>query len=207
MRESAESEFGGPPPEPLLCPADQMRGVEIDNLRDLAKYTADLAVALDGQYAYSPAIVQCCNRIVLNGLYASAGTFREHFVSVDAFVPPDHRLVATLVQDMCGTANGLIHDPFYAAAYLLWRVNWIHPFREGNGRTARELSLLALQVAYPQESPRIWNRVVGKMGERRGDYYDALKAADRLCSEEHERCAWPVEQLLHDLYIAALGDP
>jgi len=35
-------------------------------------------------------------------------------------------------------------DPITLAAYVLWRINWIHPFIQGNGRTARALSYFAL---------------------------------------------------------------
>jgi choline-glycine betaine transporter len=33
--------------------------------------------------------------------------------------------------------NWYIWTPTELAAYTLWRMNWIHPFTEGNGRTAR----------------------------------------------------------------------
>ncbi|MFX9016038.1 Fic family protein, partial [Acinetobacter baumannii] len=28
-------------------------------------------------------------------------------------------------------------DALDATAFALWRINWIHPFKNGNGRTAR----------------------------------------------------------------------
>jgi Fic family protein len=34
--------------------------------------------------------------------------------------------------------------PIEAAAYALWRLNWIHPFVQGNGRTARALAYFIL---------------------------------------------------------------
>ncbi len=30
----------------------------------------------------------------------------------------------------------IMTDPTTLAAYTLWRINWIHPFIEGNGRTS-----------------------------------------------------------------------
>jgi Fic family protein len=35
-------------------------------------------------------------------------------------------------------------EPIQAAAYALWRLNWIHPFIQGNGRSARALSYYVL---------------------------------------------------------------
>jgi hypothetical protein len=36
--------------------------------------------------------------------------------------------------------NWVTKDPLHLSAYVLWRINWIHPFADGNGRTARMLS-------------------------------------------------------------------
>jgi len=33
-------------------------------------------------------------------------------------------------------------SPLHLAAYTLWRMNWIHPFVDGNGRTSRAVSYL-----------------------------------------------------------------
>ena len=35
-------------------------------------------------------------------------------------------------------------DPLQLAAFVLWRMNWIHPFVQGNGRTARAFSYYLL---------------------------------------------------------------
>ena len=35
-------------------------------------------------------------------------------------------------------------EPFWLAAYVLWRLNRIHPFINGNGRTARAACLFVL---------------------------------------------------------------
>ena len=35
-------------------------------------------------------------------------------------------------------------DPYLLAAYVLWRLVWIHPFEDANGRTARALAYLVI---------------------------------------------------------------
>ena len=35
-------------------------------------------------------------------------------------------------------------DALDVAAFALWRINWIHPFKNGNGRTARSFSYTCL---------------------------------------------------------------
>jgi hypothetical protein len=44
-------------------------------------------------------------------------------------------------------------DPIFLAAYTLWRICWIHPFEDGNGRTARALSYVILSRRLGLELP------------------------------------------------------
>jgi Fic family protein len=37
-------------------------------------------------------------------------------------------------------------DSLHIAAYVLWKISWIHPFMEGNGRTARAAMYYALSI-------------------------------------------------------------
>lgn len=37
-----------------------------------------------------------------------------------------------------------VHDPVLLATFTLWRINFIHPYLDGNGRTARAASYLVL---------------------------------------------------------------
>jgi Fic family protein len=59
----------------------------------------------------------------------------------------------------------------------MWRINWIHPFAGGNGRTSRATSYLALCVRLGYRLPgtvTIPEQIVAK----RQPYYEALDAAD-----------------------------
>jgi Fic family protein len=63
------------------------------------------------------------------------------------------------------------------AAYALWRLNWIHPFVEGNGRTARAACyyLICLKHGMLLPGKKI---VPERIRENRDPYYAALEAAD-----------------------------
>ncbi len=63
------------------------------------------------------------------------------------------------------------------AAYILWRINWIQPFEEGNGRTARAASLMALCLKYSMWLPGK-NIIPKQIRDNRTPYYNALHAAD-----------------------------
>jgi len=59
----------------------------------------------------------------------------------------------------------------------LWRLNWIHPFIEGNGRTARAACYYLLCVKHGAILPG--RKIVPeRIRENREPYYAALKSAD-----------------------------
>lgn len=63
--------------------------------------------------------------------------------------PVGAHLVPELVEDMCDYVNDHWDEstPIHLAAYLMWRLNWIHPFADGNGRTSRIISYWCSQFA------------------------------------------------------------
>lgn len=72
---------------------------------------------------------------------------------------------------------GIIDHPTMLPAYALWRLNWIHPFIEGNGRTARAACyyLICLRQGRLLTGRKI---VPERIRENREPYYAALQAAD-----------------------------
>jgi Fic family protein len=71
-----------------------------------------------------------------------------------------------------------MEHPTILPAYALWRLNWIHPFVEGNGRTARAACyyLICMKQGRLLGGKKI---VPERIRENRRPYYDALKAADQ----------------------------
>jgi Fic family protein len=74
--------------------------------------------------------------------------------------------------------NWYLLSPTQLAAYGLWRLNWVHPFIEGNGRTARATSYYLLCARYGAllGGKKI---VPERIRENRPPYVAALRAADR----------------------------
>jgi Fic family protein len=59
----------------------------------------------------------------------------------------------------------------------MWRLNWIHPFADGNGRTSRIVSYVVLSIragSFLPGTPTIPDQIV----DNRKPYFDALDAAD-----------------------------
>lgn len=115
------------------------------------------------------------------------GRYREEPIYVGNHIPPHYNQVGHLM-DRC---ISLIHenwtafsDPVTLPAYVLWRMNWIHPFVEGNGRTARAACyyLLCLKQGALLPGTKI---VPERIRENREPYYAALKSADVAWENGH----------------------
>jgi Fic family protein len=135
-----------------------------------------------GTYSLTPIVIRHFQSIVVKDIYACAGGYRtpdqkviiqgsEHSVPIAIEVP-------ALVQEMCNYVNtGTDKTPIHHAAYVLWRVNWIHPFAGGNGRTARAASYLVLCAKLGFWLPGT-KTIAQHIEEDRKPYYDALRAGD-----------------------------
>jgi Fic/DOC family len=92
--------------------------------------------------------------------------------------------VPQLVDEMCDHVNQHWHQSgIYLAAYLLWRVNWIHPFSDGNGRTARAIAYLVLCAKLRQRLPGDRTIPDDFISGNKAPYYAGLEAADEAWSK------------------------
>jgi len=143
---------------------------------------------LDGRpFKLRPSIILGLNRCAIEGLDSYAGSFRPGGVTIFKSVhqPPDAHLVPELVDDLCDYINDSwsTNSSIHLAAMIMWRMNWIHPFTDGNGRTSRAVSYLVLCVhagVLLAGSPTVTELIV----ENRQPYYEALEAADREYSRD-----------------------
>ena len=120
--------------------------------------------------------------LAVNQIYRCAGYFRDGPVFLDgaAHQPPDHSEVDGLTKDMCDYINEHSGDrsATHLAAYAMWRVNWIHPFFGGNGRSARAFSYLVLCLRLGFTLPAAEKNIPELIVENRDPYYLALREAD-----------------------------
>jgi Fic family protein len=78
----------------------------------------------------------------------------------------------------------IIKSPTTLAAYALWRLNWVHPFIEGNGRTARAACYYLICMRQGRLLPG--SKIVPeRIRENREPYYAALKKADEAWEAGH----------------------
>jgi Fic family protein len=119
-------------------------------------------------------------RIALKGLSGYAGVFRPAGVGIggSSHKPVEAHLVPTRVEEMCDyVTENWSKPPIHLTAYVLWRLNWIHPFTDGNGRTARAVAYLVLCVRLGYRLPGT-TTIPELIAADKDPYYAALEAAD-----------------------------
>jgi len=134
-----------------------------------------------GIEAFDKYMLWSLNAAAVSNIAQFGGRFREQPIYVGDHIPPHFEKVPTLV-DQC---LSLVHEtwtidkhPTILPAYVLWRLNWIHPFIEGNGRTARAASYLLICLRQGRLLPG--KKIVPeRIQEDRQPYYAALQGADR----------------------------
>jgi Fic family protein len=138
--------------------------------------------ALDrGSFKLRPSLILSLQREALAGISSYAGNYRPGGVAIEGskHEPVGAHLVPELIEEMCDYVNDHWNEstPLHPAAYLMWRLNWIHPFADGNGRTSRIISYVVLSIragAVLPGTPTIPDQIV----DNRSPYFEALDAAD-----------------------------
>jgi Fic family protein len=128
-------------------------------------------------------------KIAVDSIERYPGQWRTGPAGIEksAHTPPNAHLVPFLVQEMCDYVNDNFHEKtaFHLSAYVMWRLNWIHPFADGNGRTSRVVSYIVLSVALKTllpGSPSIPQQIQAD----RTAYFQALEHADNAYAATRE---------------------
>ena len=108
-----------------------------------------ITAAIDSNQPWvSESLIKAINFHAIVALHPEAGHYRQMDVQAGTSVfPPPYR-VRPLLEDCVNFINRHWADwsTTSLAAYALWRINNIHPFRNGNGRTARAVCYFILCV-------------------------------------------------------------
>jgi len=136
----------------------------------------------DRKFRMRPSYLLHLHRIALRGISSFAGNWRPAGIEIQGsrHQPIGAHLVPGVIEEMCDYVNDNWENcsPIHLAAYALWRLNWIHPFTDGNGRTARAFSylLLCLRLGYRVPGRRT---IPEQIASDKTPYYRALEAADK----------------------------
>ena len=165
------------------------------------------ALAVDRPFL-SQTVVKAINHHAIACLHSCAGEYRPCPVKVGEYTPPEHYRIPDLMHDFVNTVNRVweLSEPLRLAAYVLWRLNWIHPFINGNGRTARAASyfVLCLKTGAWPGTATILPELLRKP-ENKDRYVAALRAADGP-SEDGKPNLDPMTSLLERLLNEQLAN-
>ncbi|MEQ1717137.1 MAG: Fic family protein, partial [Hyphomicrobium sp.] len=148
-------------------------------------------------------------------LLNSPGEFRKEYVDLRApngtvvYVPPDWVEVEKCVDEFFVElkdiwVNG---DALDVAAFALWRLNWIHPFKNGNGRTARSFAYACLCARLGVILPGT-TTIIDQIMMTRDVYEACLRDADAAAERAGGRNLKPMRTYLDNLLqiqIASIG--
>ena len=197
----------GPTRLALYRTAEEKRELEVRNGAIQFLAVLHLISEWKPQSKLTPAVVLELQRLAINQIYSCAGFLRNAAVRIAgvSHVPPDHGDVERLVGEMCDYVNNHWDAPaLHLASYLMWRVNWIHPFFGGNGRTARALAYLVLcaRLGFPLPGTKT---IPDLIVEDRQPYYQALRSADEAWEDRMVDVSM-MESLMSSLLARQLAD-
>ncbi|MEX3016388.1 Fic family protein [Gymnodinialimonas hymeniacidonis] len=121
------------------------------------------------------------HRKAMDGIDQYAGNFRPANVAIRGSVhqPISGDDVPRYVEEMLEyiADHWESKTATHLSSYAMWRLNWIHPFADGNGRTSRMLSYMVLcgRLGYVLPGTKT---IPEQISENKQPYYNALEAAD-----------------------------
>lgn len=157
------------------------RALEVSNGNRQYDFLRSIVVASIeiGRPFLSQHVLKALNFQAITCLHTNPGEYRPCPVYVGDYHPPQHFRVPALMDDFVNMVNLNWEktDAVVLASYVLWRLNYIHPFINGNGRTARAAAYFVLCVKSGG-----WLRgatIVPELLKRdRDEYVSALRVAD-----------------------------
>jgi len=153
-----------------------------------------------------PSAILSLHRRALEGISSFAGVFRPGGIEIKGskHQPPGAHLVPEVLEQLCDYINDnwAKSSPLHAAAYVMWRMNWIHPFVDGNGRTSRAVCYLVLCLKLGCVLPGT-QTIPEQISKNKDPYYKALEAADQANAAGRIDLT-EMEKLLESLLAAQL---
>ena len=139
-------------PELIVDPIKRAEAEAANGLRqfDLEKSIAQEAIdrqsSGDYQFRLRPSLILSLHRAALADVSSYAGNYRPSTVAISEsrHTPPGAHMVAELVEGMCDYVNDNwpTATPIYLAAYVMWRLNWIHPSLLQNSMSATQFAFI-----------------------------------------------------------------
>lgn len=145
-------------------------------------------IGLDRRSKLTDYIIRSLNFFAVVNIADGPGVVRNDDVHIEGaeHQPPGHQDVGRAYLEFIPHLHEIWDqwDALHVAAYVLWKVNWIHPFLEGNGRTARAAMYYALSI----KMGRILkgrNPIPDQIRRSPQRYYELLRSTDHTFRAGH----------------------
>lgn len=170
-----------------LPPSKEYLGKEVKNIVDAANQIASRLLG-DAPTELQPDTIKEYNRMVFGDLQTTEnvvpGEYRSYDVRVAAYKGAPPHDVPYLVGNMCDWLNGWTVPTHLQIAVGILKavvahvyIAWIHPFGDGNGRTARLIELqVLLGVGFPTP---VVHLLSNHYNQTRTEYYRYLDLASK----------------------------
>jgi len=140
-----------------LPPSKEYLGQEVDNIIELCNEIKNNKIPNESDHSVNRGDILKYNRKILEGVplaeYVTPGKLRNYSVVVGGYRPPAHSDVSVLINKYCDWLNSgaftigkeqTILNSIVKAVLAHLYFAWIHPFGDGNGRTARMIEFYIL---------------------------------------------------------------
>jgi Fic family protein len=99
-----------------------------------------------GPHSFDRSFILALHHLAMANLSHFCARYRNESSTIDGRVCPHYKDIPELVDEFVEIVQErwFTLTPLQLAAYGLWRPVWIHPFADGNGRTARAISYFLL---------------------------------------------------------------
>lgn len=168
---------------------DVLKGKKVtaleEDIKEVQNYNQALSfveeVSLDKDFQVSEAFLKQIQAMLLQGIRDDvAGKYRTKQVYVGDYLPPEHIKVPNLMKEFIEWIKNPTPEnlsPILYAGIIHYQFVAIHPFIDGNGRTARILiTLMLIQNGYDMTR---YFALESYYNRARKTYYEALSSVDK----------------------------
>ena len=144
------------------------------------------------------------HHFAMDGLLEKPGAYRKKPVGILGCTVdrPNWQEVPALMSDLCRYVNDnwLHRDVVNLCAFIIWRLLWIHPFLDGNGRIARSVAHTVFCIKHRGFLPS-QKSLMERITDNRDIYVANLLSAHRIFLQTRniDDALRPMEQWLRDL--------
>lgn len=180
----------------LLKQADAIEGFFLENQNNNKKYLLTIET------------IKILHSIAIKGILKTEfSKIRQNVEGLKPYISQsDHKISAPEeindhLNKMCNYINGYPNKEenyFHLAAYVMWNLNWIHPFWDGNGRTSRAISLLLICIYGETYIPNVLQgpQIPHRVYLNRDEYCQCLDESDKSFKNNGEVDVSSLENLI-----------